>query len=265
MNLAALGWLARASFLDMMAYRLRYYTGIATYTVYVAVYSAIWAASRSAGNAAGYEAHDFATFVAVGYILRSSIFSDLDWDVAGQVQDGSLATDLLKPLDYPMMHMARAAGAACFRLFLFSAPIAVVILGVFDVAPPAGPVWAVLLSALMAFWIFAQVSFLIGLCAIPFHSVQGLIRLKHHALNILTGLVIPLSLFPESLRKIIQWLPFPHMSHTPVMLYMGRLSELGVSTPGEALFRQGLWALGSTVAVRVAWHAAQKRITIHGG
>ncbi|MGE4159598.1 MAG: hypothetical protein AB7F75_10945, partial [Planctomycetota bacterium] len=93
MNLSALGWLARASFLDMLAYRLRYYTGIATYTVYVAVYSAIWAASRSAGQAAGYEARDFATFVAVGYILRSSIFSDLDRDVAGQVQDGSLAPE----------------------------------------------------------------------------------------------------------------------------------------------------------------------------
>ena len=37
---------ARVAFLSMLTYRLRFYTGIVTYLIYVVVYTSIWKAVR---------------------------------------------------------------------------------------------------------------------------------------------------------------------------------------------------------------------------
>ena len=63
---------ARIGFLNMLAYRARYYVGILTYLFNVAVYYFIWRAvfSRSAALA-GLSMSEMITYVAVGWTIRS--------------------------------------------------------------------------------------------------------------------------------------------------------------------------------------------------
>ena len=62
---------ARIAFLKILAYRLRYFTGIIGYFINVSVYYFIWSAIYgSSTDVAGYDLSQMTTYVAVGWIIR---------------------------------------------------------------------------------------------------------------------------------------------------------------------------------------------------
>ena len=126
-------------FVNTMAYRLRYYTGIVTYFIYVTVYYFIWKAIYS--HSASIEGFDFShllTYVAIGWIIRSFYYNNIDQEMATQVLEGKLAMDLIKPVNIQWMYIAQALGESAFRLTMLTVPTAVVLLLVFPVRKPAG-------------------------------------------------------------------------------------------------------------------------------
>src|SRR5215467_3831760 len=179
----------RIAFLKILAYRLRYYTGIVTYFVNVTVYYFIWKAIFASNTSIqGFNLTQMITYVSVGWIARSFYFNNIDRDIAAQVTEGRLASDLIKPVNLQMMYVSQAAGESAFRMVMFTAPTALVILLVFPVSPPAGITQCLLflLSLVFSFLVFALINFIIGLFAIRLKSILGLIRAKHIVIELLS-------------------------------------------------------------------------------
>ncbi|MEZ5364891.1 MAG: ABC-2 family transporter protein [Bryobacterales bacterium] len=40
----------------------------------------------------------------------------------------------------------------------------------------------------------------------------------------LSGLLVPLTMFPPALAKVMVWLPFQHIAYTPLRIYLGKLN-----------------------------------------
>ena len=128
---------ARVGFVNIMAYRLRYYTGIVTYFIYVSVYYFIWkAVLADGGSVEGFDFPEMLTYVSVGWIIRSFYFNNIDQDMTYQVQEGKLAMDLIKPVNMQLMYIAEAFGGSCFRLLLLTLPTALLLALVFPVRAP---------------------------------------------------------------------------------------------------------------------------------
>lgn len=256
---------ARIGFLNMLAYRARYYVGVLTYLFNVAVYYFLWrAVFRNSATVAGLSLPEMITYVAVGWTIRSFYFNEIDRDIAAQVQEGRLAMNLIRPVDFQTLAIADAAGQSAFRAVLFTLPIGIVIGLFFPVRPPVSPAAAVLflVSAMLSFFLVAAINFLVGLVAIRTKSIQGILRAKYLVLELLSGLLIPTTLFPEPLRSLLFASPFPHVNYTPAALYLGK------ATGGDAarlLALQALWTLALLGAGQVAWKRSLSRITIQGG
>jgi len=79
---------ARIGFLNMLAYRARYYVGVLTYLFNVAVYYFIWRAVFShSPTVVGLSLAEMTTYLAVGWTIRSFYFNEIDRDIAAQVQE----------------------------------------------------------------------------------------------------------------------------------------------------------------------------------
>ena len=105
------GEFARVGFVNTLAYRLRYYTGIVTYFIYVTVYYFIWKAIyEHSSQIEGFDFSHILTYIAVGWIIRSFYFNNVDQDMANQVIEGKLAMDLIKPVNIQFMYVAQAFG-----------------------------------------------------------------------------------------------------------------------------------------------------------
>ena len=257
---------ARIGFLNMLAFRARYYVGVLTYLFNVAVYYFIWRAVFRSGGAsvAGMTLEDMVTYVAVGWAIRSFYFNEIDRELGTQVQEGKLAMNLIRPVDFQTVMVADAAGQSAFRAVLFTVPISVVLALVFPLKPPASPLAAVLFlfSAVTSFFLVAAINFLVGLLAIRSKSILGILRAKYLLLELLSGLLIPTTLFPEPLRSILLASPFPHINFTPAALYLGKAQGLDAA---RLLALQVGWTVGLSAAGQWAWRASRRRITIQGG
>jgi len=256
---------ARIGFLNMLAYRARYYVGVLTYLFNVAVYYFIWrAVFRQAASVVGLSLPEMVTYVAVGWTIRSFYFNEIDRDIAAQVQEGRLAMNLIRPVDFQTAMIADSAGQSAFRAVLFTVPIGVVIGLVFPVRPPvsllAGGLF--LLSAVLSFFLVAAINFLVGLVAIRTKSILGILRAKYLMLELLSGLLIPTTLFPEPFRSILFVSPFPHINYTPAALYLGKAT--GGAAARLLVFQAG-WTVALLAAGQFLWRRSRARITIQGG
>ena len=256
---------ARIGFLNMLAYRARYYVGVLTYLFNVSVYYFIWRAVFShSPTIVGLSLPQMITYVAVGWTIRSFYFNEIDRDIAAQVQEGRLAMNLIRPVDFQTVMIADAAGQSAFRAVLFTLPIGIVIGLLFPVRPPVSVLAGALfvLSAMLSFFLVAAINFAVGLVAIRTKSILGILRAKYLALELLSGLLIPTTLFPEPFRTILFASPFPHMNYTPAALYLGQATG---ATAARLLGLQAAWTVALLALGQFLWRKSRARITIQGG
>jgi len=264
---------SRIGFVNILAFRLRYYTGILTYLVNVSVYYFIWRAVYGPASAvgaapatqiAGYDLAEMFTYVSVGWIIRSFYWNTIDQEMAYEVIDGKISMQMIKPVSIQWMWVARAMGESAFRLGMLTLPTAIAVTLIFPVRLPASGPAATLFafSVLGSFFLMCAINFLIGTCAIRLKSILALIRAKYWLVELMSGLLIPLAFFPDAARKILAWLPFPHIASTPLQLYLGKLPMAQALT---MLAVQWFWVAALLWLGHVWWVASSRRLTVHGG
>ncbi|MBZ5514834.1 MAG: ABC-2 family transporter protein [Acidobacteriia bacterium] len=255
----------RVGFVNTLAYRLRYYTGIVTYFIYVSVYYFIWKAIYAdSASIQGFDFGQMLTYISVGWIIRSFYFNNIDQDIAYAVMEGKLAMDLIKPVNPQFMYIAQALGESLFRLGMLTVPTAVVLLLVYPIRKPASALHftGFFASVLLSFFIVAAINFAVGTFAIRLQSILGLLRAKYFLLELFSGLLIPISFFPRIFVDIFAVLPFEYISYVPVLIYLGKLSGWGIA---RALTLQVFWILVLFALGDAMWRWSSRKITIQGG
>ncbi len=256
---------ARVAFLKILAYRLRYFTGIVGYFINVSVYYFIWSAIYgSSTNVAGYNLSQMTTYVAVGWIIRSFYFNNVDRDMAAEVTEGKIAINLIKPVDAQLMYISQTAGEACFRAVMFTLPIAAALMLIYPIYPPASVHSGLLfvVSCILALLIFTLINFMVGTLALHIFSIMGVIRAKYAIVEFFSGLLIPISFFPRGVQRFMAFLPFQHVSYTPLQIYLGKASGYAA---WEALGTQVFWVLLLYASSRLFWRRSTRRLSIQGG
>lgn len=258
----------RNSFLAMLAYRLRYVTGILTYTVFVSVYYFIWeAVYKSKGIDSvinGFSLSEMITYIAVGWVSRSLYFSDIDEDMDELVRTGQIGVYLLRPVDFQLMMLVQAFGATLFRASCFALPLGAVIISIFPVAPPSsvGDFCFYLLSTFLGFVIFAEFNFIVGLLSFSLKSIQGVVRAKYYLVQFLSGLLLPMTFLPPVVQTVSDYLPFKSIAYTPLQTYLGKLHGGAL---WMALGIQVLWIIILFALGRVGWTKARGKLLLQGG
>ena len=268
----------RLAFLKFLAYRLRYYTGVVSYTVFVAgnayLYGALYASrpevvdavtgAAEAVRIGGLTLPEMITYVAIAWIGRSFTFNNIDRTLAGQVHSGEIAMQLIKPMHIQTVMMFEAVGEAAFRLLMFTLPIMVVVVPLFGIGGPPEPAlygWTAL-SFILALVINCQLNFLTGCLAFRLKNISGVMRAKHISMDFLSGVLVPFSFFPAWAQTVAAWLPFQGLAYVPVSIYLGRHAGADLAA---ALLVQAAWALGLFLAGRWYYDRAVRQVTAQGG
>ena len=204
------------------------------------------------------------SYVAVGWIARSFYFNNIDRDIHSRVLSGDIAIDLLRPVDFQLMHLSNALGESLFRLVLFAVPAGLVICLVYPVMPPVDSLALVgfAVATWLAFLINGQINFMIGLIAFKTRSVMGIMRVKHIAMQLLTGLIVPISFFPETLRTLLYLTPFPYIANVPLEVYLGKISSTQFYS---AIGIQLMWIISLFFLGRLLWRNSLRALVIQGG
>ncbi len=252
----------RVRFADLMANRTRFLVGIFAYLIYISVYYSIYRAVYGGGEMiGGLRLPEALTYIAVAWLLRSLYTNSLDRELTEEVRQGDIALSLLRPVDLPLAKLMGAAGEVGFRALFFTLPTTLVVLLVYPVLSPAS-IWAglgFLVSALLAFAIYALLNLLVGLTAIFTEHTIGVQRAKNALLDLLGGVLLPLSFYPDWAQQLLTWLPFQAVVYAPVSVYLGKLDL------PQVMAMQVLWVIALYLISRWVWRRAAFRLTVQGG
>jgi ABC-2 type transport system permease protein len=212
----------------------------------------------------GYDAERLATFVWVGQGLLGVV---LLWgwnELADRVRTGEVTADLIRPIGplwaFLAADLGRAGHAALTRLVV---PLAVGAI-FFDLYAPhrlaSYPLFAV--SVLLAAVVSFSVRYLVNLSAFWLLDIRGISTAWTIAGQVLTGLTVPIPLFPGWAQALLWATPFPAMFQAPldVLVERGGPGDQALLIAGQA----GWVALMLGVCTLVQRRAVRK-LVVQGG
>lgn len=257
--------LVRMEFVNNLAYRSTYFTGIINYSIQMGAYFFLWDAIYGGRKViGGLSKEEMITYVIVAWVVRSFYFSNLDRRVAEEIRDGKIALELIRPYSYQMVKYARAFGEALFRALFFALPAGIIVYFVRPFALPSN--WETslvfLLTVFGGFVINAQLSMIAGIMGFFTQNASGIYRAKRVVMDLFSGLLLPISFYPDWAARIIKLFPFQAISYIPNMIYLGKMSGLAAL---HVVLLQVFWIAVLGLAAFWLWRFIVKHIVIQGG
>jgi ABC-2 type transport system permease protein len=257
-EIAKLGWRRYA------AYPWATAAGIFTNTVFGFIQAYILlAVYRHRTDVGGYDTSDTLTYVWLAQALIMTVYMFGWQDLALRIRDGSIATDLARPLDPQRYWLAYDIGRAPYH-FIFRGllPFTVGAL-VFRLHYPSLPnALAFVVSVAFAVVVSLGFRFLYNSSAFWLIDVRGVLTVSLTLSLFFSGMVMPLAFFPGWLRTLAHALPFASIMQTPIDIWLGK--HHGAALVG-VIALQGFWALVFLGLGRLTLRAGARKLVVQGG
>lgn len=194
------------------------------------------------------------------FLLIYNVDKEIEW----QIKTGHVSYELVRPLDLYWHWLSRALAMRLVPTLMRSIPL-FILAGLFFHLPPPDSLSAGLLfgfSSILSIFLSATITTLLTISLFWTVSGEGIQRLAPHFTMLLSGLVVPLPLFPEWMQAFLQLQPFRFIVDIPCRLYTGVIS---VDNAIPYLFIQLAWTGAFILSGRLLMRRATKSLIIQGG
>ncbi len=254
----------KIAFHNNTVYRVEYLLGILNTCLQIFISCTIWKVlygGQPEVKGITYAAVATNLIIALGL---SNAFSLNDFSIQQKIGDGSIAMELLKPIDLRISLLAGNLGEIIFKLLTNFIPSVIFAALFIGILPPAGVVAVIffVISVVLGFAILWTISTIIQMTAFWIINVWSVSTIKNVIINILAGASLPLWFMPEYIKKFIQYTPFDSIYFVPVKIYMGKISD------GDILFYYGkqiMWFVLLYTIGFLMWQRGKRRIVVQGG
>jgi ABC-2 type transport system permease protein len=254
---------ARKAFSREATYRIEVFTNIGSVLLRVYLLRSLWTALYAQNAApASIPLHAMITYATVALMMSLVLEVDGTRAIREKVREGTIATDLMKPISLPAYFFSDGIGATLLQALLI-VPSVLLALFIVHIDVPRPTVFlAFLVSFALGYAVNFLLNFLMNIVAfwtLETFAVQLMIR---WASDLLGGQLLPLDFFPGTLGRIVEALPFAAIYSTPLRIYIG---ELGPTQWWPAMASQAMWVVLFGTAATVFWRVAERRVVVQGG
>jgi ABC-2 type transport system permease protein len=257
--------IARATYMIGIIYRFGFLFTILGNIVYLGVAYYLWKSIyRYSDVIRGLTFNETFLYVGLGSAIFILLKTYADWYIHYEIREGVIANYLTKPLDFQIYNLFANLGSLLMNLTAITLPTVLMLGFVFRVNVAYGPGLSLFpVSLFLAFLISFSIDYAIGLMGFYSESVWGLSMTKEIIITVFSGALIPLQFFPEAMQKVLFWLPFQAIFHTPIMMLTRPDQGLDIFLPMMAV--QLAWAVILFIAARLFYNQAIKVLRIAGG
>lgn len=254
----------KLSFKQNTAYRIEWLLGILNSVIQIFISIAIWRALY--GNADSVNGIPFSV-VTTNFIISlglSNIFTTDDFYIQWKINDGSIAHELLKPVNFRLILLAQTLGNLLFKLVSNFLPALIITAAVFGIVPPAGIIEFLFytVSIFLGFCVLWTISLMVQMTSFWILNVWSVSTAKNVIIRIFSGAALPLFFMPEPVMKLIRLTPFDSIYHIPLQIYLGTINHTDIAL---CMVKQIVWIIVLYALSLFMWHCGSKKIVIQGG
>lgn len=206
---------------------------------------------------------DTLRYIVVATIVSTVIECNVIEKVNAQIQSGNIATELIRPIGFKRMLLARHLGDTAIKILCYLVPLIVLVKA--SVSLPLlrfGQIGLGILSVFLAYAIQFLYSLVIGLLAFwlivtwPINMFFGAIY------KLLSGAWIPVTMFPETLNRINIFLPFRAIYAIPVSILTSSMKVIEIR---QSIGVQVMWLVILYILVQIIWRVGRNKLVVQGG
>ncbi|MEA5617432.1 ABC-2 family transporter protein [Cronbergia sp. UHCC 0137] len=215
----------------------------------------VWIQAAQGGQF-GFAPMDFARYFFAVFLVRQMTVVWVIYEFEKEVVEGKLSPRLLQPLDPGWHHLANHVGERFARM-----PFVIMLIILFFVLYPQA-LWLPSLTNLILFSLAAILAFILRFAIQYTFAMFAFWTERAIAIEnfwflfylFLSGMIAPLDVFPENVRNIVLFTPFPYMIDFPARILVG----LPVDLTRGFLSIVG-WIVVCYALNRFLWRAGLKR------
>jgi ABC-2 type transport system permease protein len=257
--------IAVSSVKQATAYRVEFFSRMGGALLNLVIMWFVWTSVFSASGSesiGGFTLTAMMTYLVVSTMIRPLLGSTMDSSIEDDVKSGRIGTVLIKPVSYPLYKMFMGLSSPIVSLGLNMVPIFAISIFFLGIALPVDAI-SFSVSVALGFLVSYLITFLVGMWSFWSEgSIWGIRLSKDIISDIMSGSIIPLSLFPASIVNIAQLLPFQTIFNIPISIYLGRISGIGII---YSFMQQAAWIVILSMISYLVWKRAEKKIVDHGG
>ncbi len=263
MNLRAYVEFAKKAFAREATYRMEVFTEVGSLIVRVYLLRSLWTALYAQNVAPmNLPLHSMITYATVALLMSLILEVDGTRLIREKLREGTIATDLMKPISMPFYFFSDGFGQTLLHALLVIPSVLFALLLVHIDLPALPVMGAFLASFALGYLVNFFVNFLMNAVAfwtLETFAVQLIVRWVS---DLLSGQVIPLTFFPGIFGRIVFSLPFAAIYSTPLLIYVGFIKPQDYT---RYMLVQVLWLVLFSGLSWVVWQAASRRVVIQGG
>ena len=268
MNLSLFRRLFGLEFKRAFAYRAEFWIGflgnaLTQFAVAYLLWSAVFA-STGAQVIGGLTLRDLALYyLLIPLVERITLGAEMS-HISGEIYDGTLNRYLVYPVSFfgfkyvtslaqSLVYAAQMAALAGLCLWVFGVPPA------FHFTP--GGVALALLSLMLGTILYFSLAACLEMIAFWADNVWSLMVLLKMVLHFLGGGLLPLVLFPDAFRSLLELTPFPYLVSFPLRFLMEGTSGITTAEAIRGFSVMGVWILGLSLLAGWIWQRGSKQYT----
>lgn len=225
----------------------------------------VWTALYSGrGSLNGINLRDMISYILVSSFVSALGYSGIAYKIAGQVKDGTIGNELIKPINYKHMIMFHELGENLFHSVFIRLPIVILFGIIIKAMLPASVISFVLflISVIFGITIIYGLNFIYGILAFWLKTSEYVNFVSRALMTLFAGTFVPLWFYPQFLYNISKVLPFRFITFEPMQIYLGKVDLNG------ALYIIGFqiaWIIILTIIQKLMWQSVQRYLVIQGG
>ena len=256
--------LGRMQFNQYTIYKSNFWLFTLNRVVEIVVYIFVWQAIyNQTGDAGGYTLSQMITY----YILVFTLIAFATWgineDMAHSIRNGKINKELLNPLTYFKYYFGMNLGELAFALVVGIATF--IICNIFwSVSFPVSIIHFILfiIVILLGIPITFFLQMIAGTVGFYSNSIWGMQILRQAIISIFSGIIAPITLFPEWFQTLANILPFKELIYTPINIWLG---EIAITEVWPIIVKQIIWGIILYIIAKIFFNHAIKKVTINGG
>lgn len=208
------------------------------------------------------------TGMATYYILVKIIDQLFSYEpaklLAREIRTGDLSNYLAKPLKYYQYLFGYTVGKRLARttLTLFLVTILFILFPqLVSFSPSLNYFFLFLLSLILAIILVFELTYLLGCLGFWISEVDYFKNAWEQSSNILGGMWVPISFFPQILQQVLDYLPFKYEFYFTVMVFQGKLT---LSQIYRGLIIETMWVLGLILVLKYVWEKGISKFESYG-
>ncbi|MDQ2680674.1 MAG: ABC-2 family transporter protein [Candidatus Eremiobacteraeota bacterium] len=254
---------ARKAFARESTYRMEVFTEIGSLIVRVYLLRSLWTALY-AQNAAplNLPLHAIITYATVALLMSLILEVDGTRMIREKIREGTIATDLMKPISVPFYFFSDGVGQTLLHALLIIPCLLFSLLLVHVDVPQPWVLAVFALSFALGYLVNFFLNFLMNSVAfwtLETFAIQLIVRWVS---DLLSGQIVPLLFIPGIFGRIVFALPFAAIYSTPLLIYVGVIAPADYL---RYLLVQVMWLGLFSALSAFVWRAAANRIVIQGG